>query len=91
MRLSIKNVDPDIKNIVKRYVINMRNAWEDTEDEECVNEAGGFNCYKQWFLHNTAEKDYLSAYCENHLCPECAVHVADIFKFSEKQGNLDEF
>ena len=91
MRLSIKNVDPDVKNIVKRYVISMRDAWEETEEDEYVNEAGGYNCYKQWFLNNTAEREYLTEYCENHLCPECAVHVADIFKFSEKQGNLDEF
>lgn len=91
MRLSIKNVDPAIKNIVKRYVYNMRQAWQETEDGDDVNEAGGYNCYKQWFLSNTPERDYMSEYCESHLCPECAVHVADMFKLSNKEGNLDEF
>lgn len=91
MRLSIKNVDPEMKSLVKRTVQKMREAWEEYEDEEEVNCAGGYNCYKQWFISNTPERIYLQEYCENHLCPECAYHVADIFKFSEKEGNLDEF
>jgi hypothetical protein len=91
MKLKINNVDPAIKNVVKRYVFNMRQAWEETGDEEEVNQAGGYNCYRQWFLSNTAEKEYLTEYCQNHLCPECAVHVADMFVLHDKLGNLDEF
>lgn len=91
MRLNIKNVEPDMKAYVKRTVQKMRDAWEEYEDEEEVNNAGGYNCYKQWFLPNTAEREYLQEYCEEHVCPECAYHVADIFKFQEKIGNLDDF